>query len=358
MRVHVVALPHTHTTSDFDWCAYTAKVRRFGYMLDACGHEMLLYGSEKTEAVCKEHIPIVSAADRERWFGGDWNTEVVFNLWNESEPCWVEMNNAAIHAINERWQDGDALGIIAGRCQLQIVDAFKHLNPLILEWGVGYEGVLANAHHCFESRAWQHYVYGMNKWGDGRFFDTVIPNAFDPNDYMSGMASQGYLLFLGRAIPRKGREVVEKLAQTYEVVTAGQGDPIPGCAHRGVVTGARKAKLIAGAKAVLVPTFYIEPFGGIAVEAMMSGVPAITTDFGAFPETVHHGVTGYRCSTLSSFFDAVDAVDSLDREAIAKSARARFSLDTVAPMYDNWLRRCDLLHGDGWYDMRRDRARL
>ena len=40
-----------------------------------------------------------------------------------------------------------------------------------------------------------------------------------------------------------------------------------------------RANLLFNADAVIVPTTYIEPFGGVVIEAMLAGTPAITTDF-------------------------------------------------------------------------------
>ena len=45
-------------------------------------------------------------------------------------------------------------------------------------------------------------------------------------------------------------------------------------------------QLFANAKCTLMPSKYAEPFGFVALESMLSGTPVITTDYGAFPETV------------------------------------------------------------------------
>ncbi len=348
MRLHVASLPHTQTTRAYDWCAYTAKVRRLGGMLHARGHEMILYSGDENEAVCYEHVPITKP---ERWFGpGGWNTETVFNQWDAGADCWLEMDTRAVAEIQERIKPGDGVGIIAGECQRVIADHFtKHGGYPIFEWGVGYRGVLENSHRAFESRAWQHYVYGLRNQHDGRYFDAVIPNAFDPTDFRFYNEHDGYLLFLGRHTPLKGLAVVEELAKKYHVVTAGQKDvDIAGAEYRGVVVGDEKAELLAKAQAVLVPTTYVEPFGGVAVEAMLSGAPAITTDWGAFPETVKHGVSGFRCHTLSDYVAAVDQAAELNRAGVREWAQ-QFTTDSVSVLYDEWLRRVDKLRGDGWY---------
>lgn len=354
MRLHVISLPHTQVTREYDWCAYTAKVRRLGGMLAAAGHEGIFYCGEEFEGT-GEHVPVVFAADRERWFGheapgGEWSTDFGFDHWNSDHPCWREMNLRSVEEIRARWQDGDALALIAGSCQEQIAMAFIGGNPLILEWGVGYEGVLDFSHHAYESQAWRHTVYGHRRWS-GRHFDTVIPNAYDIEDFHLA-DDEGYLLFLGRQIERKGLPIVEELVKNgHRIVTAGQGEPIAGVDHRGVVLGQEKADLIAGATALLAPTLYVEPFGGITVEAMMSGVPAITTDFGCFTETVEPGRTGFRCNTLGEFEAAVRSAPKLRGVRVQARARDRFSTTNVAKLYDQWLRRCALRFDNGWYSL-------
>ncbi len=37
---------------------------------------------------------------------------------------------------------------------------------------------------------------------------------------------------------------------------------------------------------------------GAGVEAMLCGTPLLGSNYGAFQETIIHGVTGFRCNTL------------------------------------------------------------
>ena len=118
--------------------------------------------------------------------------------------------------------------------------------------------------------------------------------------------------------------------------------------HDGV-SGREKTLLLSRAKAVLMPTIYPEPFGYVAIEAQMCGTPVLTTDWGAFPETVINGKTGFRCRTAAEFAKALELVDGLDRLAIRKSAIERFSLEKNAPFFERYFLFVWNVHKNGGY---------
>lgn len=347
MRVHLVGMPHNDPVRATEYCAFAQKIRRLADMLSAQGHEVIYYGGPGLEATVAEHVVVASREDRVRWFGGETWEERVYDRWSPHDLAWRQMNAAAIRAIGERLDGRDIIGLTMGHCQAAIADAFP--NHVKAEVGIGYEGPMLGTHWCVESEAWRHYLYGRLGINDGRFYDTVIPNAFDPDDFDFRADKDDYLLYLGRMTPRKGLPIVAELAKHHRVVTAGQGDErVPGAEHVGVVVGDDKRKLLAGARALLCPTTYIEPFGGIAVEAMFSGTPVIATPWGAFSETVAPG-TGIRCSTLLDFLEAVDLVQAFDPAGIRDHARRNYSPAVVGLRYSAWLSDLATLYEKGWY---------
>lgn len=358
-RVHIVALPHTLVTRDYDWCAYTAKIRRFTRMVADAGHTPILYGPDVTDVDSRTTlIPIVTEEDRVAWFGApEWDRNRVFDQWDRVAPHWTQMNARAATAIAANWQPHDIVGLIGGHCQRQVLDELreKGLEPMAWEWGIGYSGVLPESHKTYESYAWAHHVAATQGGDDIRFFDSVIPNCFEPEEFEPSLEVGSYLLFMGRPTARKGLSIVQEIAQRTDIPVKVAGQPgadIRGAEYVGLVTGQAKKELLAGALAVLTPTTYLEPFGGVAVEAMLSGTPVISTDWGAFTETVVPYISGLRCRTLSEFLHAVKVVHHIDRRDVLGHAQARYTTDVGARLYGQQIDRLLTLHGGGWYQLK------
>lgn len=315
-------------------------------MLVDQGHDVFVYGGPNTDTAATD-VVVVSDDERAEWFGTtDWNTNV-FDQFDPTHPSWSTMNTRVTDAIADRLEPGDVVGVTMGSAQAPIAAAFP--GHTIAEVGVGYAGVLDNTHKCFESYAWMHHLWGRQGIDTGRLFDTVIPNAYDPDDYQPADPDD-YLLFLGRMTERKGLHAVAELAKHHRVITAGPDTVrVPGAEHVGVVRGDDKVKLLGRARALISYSLYVEPFGGVAVEAQMCGTPVIATPFGAYPETVVHGGSGYLCHTLAELLAAAKAVGRLDRRLIRARAARRYSLASAGAKYDAWLDRLATLHDRGWY---------
>lgn len=362
MRFHVVSLPHTQTTKDFVHCAYTTKVVRFCDMMTDLGHQVFLYSSDDNEAKCYEHISVIPKKIQNIHFKAD-HTKTFFPIqWDSNLPYWRYMNTNAIGAISKRIEPKDFICIIGGTCQKEIADAFPE--NIAVEYGIGYEGIFSN--FCvFESYAWMHYVYGKSSIDNGRYFDSVIPNYYNVEDFPLVENKQDYFLYIGRLTQRKGLNVVNDLCKKLgkKLVVIGQGGEIVDgklvadhavidCdfEYLGVITDSvEKAKLIGEASAVLVNTQYIGPFEGVHVEAAFCGTPVITTDWGVFTETVIHGVTGYRTRTLGEAVWAANNLDKLDPKVIHDYAVANFSTTRIAELYQAYFEQLETLHEDGWY---------
>ncbi|MFB0920152.1 MAG: glycosyltransferase [Oscillospiraceae bacterium] len=128
--------------------------------------------------------------------------------------------------------------------------------------------------------------------------------------------------------------------------------------YRPAVGPEERAELLSNAKAVLMPTYYLEPFGGVNVEAQLCGTPVITTDWGAFPETVLHGVTGYRCRVFEEFCWAVKNIHRIRPALCREWAENNYSMDRVGKMYEEYFQRIYRLFEKGWYEGNEARSEL
>jgi len=364
-RFHVVGLPHTQTTAEYLTCAYTQKVIKFCRMMKSLGHEVFLYASEDNEAPCDELITIVTKKQQLKWFGNyDLKTQFYPLEWDATLPYWTITNNKAINAIKKRAEPRDFVCIIGGICQKQISDGLPDM--MGVEYGVGYGGTFS-PYKVFESYAHMHWIYGRDGSDEGRPFDAVIPNYFDPKDFRFRSKKDDFYLFIGRLTPRKGVETAVEVTRQIgaKLVLAGQGvkrvegNKIIGehmdivgdhVKYMGSANIQQRALLMSRAKAVFATTNYLEPFGGVSIEALFCGTPVITTDWGAYPENIIHGKVGYRVRTMGEAIWAAENVYKLDPKVIRKYAVENFSLDRVKYQYQAYFEQLSTLWEDnGWY---------
>lgn len=354
-RFHYVSMPHLPVTKEYLPCAFTQKIHKLTRMLLDKGHEVFLYGVDRTdiEHPNLEFIPVVDINDVRKDYGsGDNRFELGYDpetgfrhdINKAPTPSTIKFRKNAITEINKRKKDSDFLLLSQGSYQKPIAD--KVGLYLTCEPGIGYRGSYA-PFRAFESAYIQNFTYGSEnprKSINGAYYDRVIPNYFDMEEFGFSDTPEDYLLYIGRLIPRKGVVTAMKTAEALgeKLVIAGQGslEDIPysydNVEYVGMVGVEERKELYKNAKACFLPTLYLEPFGGTSVEAMLSGCPAITTNFGVFPETIRTGVGGYRCDTLNDFVNNTKKAFELDRSKVRDYAVERYSMEAVNEMFEKW----------------------
>lgn len=360
-RIHLVGLPHTQfDDQEYSACAFTAKAHRTARMLRSRGREVVVYwGGDRAD------VSLMSTETQTEHFG-EWDPgKLPVIEWNASLRYWQDFHAAARTELDARLEPGDIIGFVGGSVSHELMDHY-HESFTVVEPGIGYAGIWPQAFGCYESYAWMHNRYGAYDIGDGRAFDTVIPNAVDPTEWHTA-ASEGYALWVGRGIFRKGPHVAAQIAERAGIplVMAGAGvaesgddwvrftdgtfaSSGAGIRHVGAVSGKDRASLFAGAEVFICPTLYIGPWEGVHAEAMMSGVPVVAPDHGVFCETLP------RRQRYRSLADAVRAVEE------PSAPRGRWwrdhavdlcGIENCADMYDDWFDRLESLRDgrNGWY---------
>jgi len=130
---------------------------------------------------------------------------------------------------------------------------------------------------------------------------------------------------------------------------------LPNLTYKPPIHGKDRAQFLGNAMAVLMPTRYVEPFGGVTVEAQLCGTPVIGSSYGSFTETIKHGVTGFTCRTLGDYLSALEKIEEgfLERSTIRNVAVDRYDMYKLANDYDNVFQQVsDVRKGAGWYSTR------
>lgn len=159
-----------------------------------------------------------------------------------------------------------------------------------------------------------------------------------------------YLAFLGRFSPEKGPQHAIEIARRaglplrigakvdatdrewFECEIAPEL-ALPGIEYLGEVGGEAKQALLAGARALLFPIEWPEPFGLVMIEALACGTPVIAYPAGSVPEILEDGRTGYLVENVEQAVRRAGELDRLSREQCRRSFEQRFTDGRMARDY-------------------------
>ena len=354
MRFHCLGIQHTVTSKDYVACAFTQKVLKFCSMMSRRGHTVIHYGHEDSHVECTEHVTVISREAYNEVYGThDFHSKLF--KFDQGDDVYKEFNKNAIREINVRKKHGDWLLAFWGSGHQDICQGAGQ-GMRVCEPGIGYPYGHFAEYKIFESYAMYHAYAGLSRVGNCVGLDmwskeAVIPNYFDPGDFIEEVIPidkrENYFLFVGRIGIAKGVDLAIRLTQALGVPLkiAGQNAenglrevgmwPPPSHVELvGHIDAEQKKRLMAYAKAVVCMSMFAEPFCGVHVEAMMSGTPVVTADWGAFTEFNIHGLTGFRCRTLDHMIEAGRRIHEIDPNVCRKWAIDKFSTDQVANMYE------------------------
>lgn len=194
----------------------------------------------------------------------------------------------------------------------------------------------------------------------------IVPNGTPVGHYplrAERRGTGGYLVFIGRASPEKGPDVAVTVARRLGrplkmVVKINEPEeeaywrntvaPLLGGAEVEVLNEVRiedKARLLAGADALVFPIQWAEPFGLVMTEAMACGTPVVAHANGAANEIITDGETGFLVEEgdLDAFCAAVDRVGEIDPHACRARVEEHFSVARMVEGYEQVYR--DALNG-------------
>jgi glycosyltransferase involved in cell wall biosynthesis len=163
-------------------------------------------------------------------------------------------------------------------------------------------------------------------------------------------ATPSYLAFLGRICPEKRPDRAIRIARAAGIPLkiAAKIDKVdaeyfettikPMIAEGGVelvgeINEAQKPAFLSGARALLMPIDWPEPFGLVMIEAMACGTPVIAYNHGSVPEIIDDGVTGFIVEDEMSAIAAVRRLPSISRAGVRATFEERFTARRMAEDY-------------------------
>lgn len=326
ITLHILSNPNGPVNFNNKIDPFSIAAWKFIYFMQKRGWNCIHYSVPGANVPCKT----VPCLDYFR------NTEENIRIYNENAGA----------EINKNKQAGDIILCFYGYDDHKAALANADLKIVEPSIGYSYNAVFADF-RIFTSYAQMHMFYGFKNILFPSWFDAVIPNAISSDEFEYSDDKSDYILFFGRVIDSKGVNVAIQATEQAgcKLIIAGPGNlvelgytTIPDhvtCV--GPCNIEQRKTLMKNARAIIAPTYYVEPFGNMVVESLMSGTPAITSDWGGFTETVINGITGYRCREMQEFIRAIENIDKINNKVCREWALRNCSDDVVHDKFNDYL---------------------
>jgi glycosyltransferase involved in cell wall biosynthesis len=360
LRIFILGLPHVPTTDPT--VPDTAKINPFAELIwNLCklfvgrGHEVIHLG---TPGSCPPAAKLITVDDENLFTRLYAERDPNDPRRDEAPPALraaytahrVEAACAAIHEHGGPDHSSFVLSVWDSGAENQIAQRVA-ATQYFVEPSIGYLNTWA-PYRAYNSYAWMHYDMGrkLREWEAERWYWTVIPQLFDLSLFgpiVPTADKSDYCMVQARMNRDKGIATAINTAKAIglPLKLCGRGDPAPwkamwpeGVEVLGEITVQQKCDLLRHARCLLAPTYYMEPLGNIVPEALASGCPVLTTDWGGFIDTVEHGRTGFRCRSHDEFCWAAEHAHLIEPANCRVWAEANCGWDVIGVAYEAFFR--------------------
>ena len=194
----------------------------------------------------------------------------------------------------------------------------------------------------------------------------TVHNGLPLDDYLAASDQPGprdYLAFIGRLTPEKRPDLAVEIARRVGLPlrVAAKVDPLDedywreeiqplfereGVEYLGELSERDKPAFLAGARAMIFPIDWPEPFGLVMVESLAAGTPVIALRRGSVPEILRHGTSGWIADDLDGMVRGVEAAEGFSRDECRRRA-LEFTADRMARRYVRIYREVIASHRSG-----------
>jgi len=179
---------------------------------------------------------------------------------------------------------------------------------------------------------------------------SVVHNGIDLDKFSFRKNPKDYFVYLGYITEDKGAHIAARVSKKANVKLKLAGS-CSGCKdyfrekvkpylkkgkieYMGAVNPKERNMLLGGAKAILVPLQWEEPFGLVMIEAMACGTPVIGFDRAAVPEVVIDKKTGFVVKDEKDMARAIKKIGEIKREDCRNHVEKYFTVQKMADEYE------------------------